>query len=419
MNMKKLKLFLLSFFLFIMTSTLYAQAGKNIDLSKALKVGDTFIPPNEIQKMRGTGNVIDLDATENKVIILDFFDTFCGTCIQSMPKLQQLQDKLKSKLQIINIAWQDKEILDKFFANNAFLKENKVNLPVIYSDSYLKELFPHQSAPHVVFLYKGKVQAITGNKLVTEDNVLALINNGRIDLPLKDDFGKVNLLGQAKNEMQIKGMVMLSGYQNGVPFESFKNQRDSVSGLQKISFYNVSIYSAVLSSWAKIKMPNYIPRPERLILKVKNPDRYEDLSNLGDIWEVQNAISYERLDPVLRSDSAQAHIVLNDLYSFLGIRTYRTMKNIESLILKPCEIKPYLRQPGAKVMNYDNSSVLAVMTDMSGKYPPVLDMVKSNEKIILEKYSNLEELNDQLANYGIKAEIGIGEQEVLVIEEIK
>ncbi|MNY59189.1 hypothetical protein D3C86_1956070 [compost metagenome] len=95
------------------------------------------------------------------------------------------------------------------------------------------------------------------------------------------------------------------------------------------------------------------------------------------------------------------------------------MKNIESLILKPCEIKPYLRQPGAKVMNYDNSSVLAVMTDMSGKYPPVLDMVKSNEKIILEKYSNLEELNEQLANYGIKAEIGIGEQEVLVIEEIK
>lgn len=417
--MNNLKLINLSFFLFVVISISHAQASRNIDLSKALKVGDAFIPPNEIQKMRGNEKAIDLSAMENKVIILDFFDTFCGTCIQSMPKLQQLQNKLKSKLQIINVAWQDKATLDKFFANNVFLKENNVDLPVIYSDSYLKELFPHQSAPHVVFLYKGKVQAITGNKLVTEANVLALLNNGSIDLPLKDDFGKGNLMVEDKPKSQIIGAVTLAGYQNGVPFESFKNQRDSVSGLQKTSFYNVSIYSAVLSSWAKIKMPNYIPRPERLILKVKDPNRYEDLSSLGDTWEMQNAISYERLDPIIRSDSAQAHIVLNDLHSFLGIRTYRTMKNIESLILKPCEIKPYLREPGAKVMNYDNSSVLAVMTDMSGKYPPVLDMVKSKEKIILEKYSNLEELNEQLANYGIKAEIGIGEQEVLVIEEIK
>ncbi|AIM36092.1 hypothetical protein KO02_04835 [Sphingobacterium sp. ML3W] len=395
-----------------------AQSDKKIDFSKALKVGDTFVPPNAVQQMRGIGKV-DLKNLGNKVVILDFFDTFCGTCIETMPKLQKLQDKLKDKVQIITVGWQDKETLEKFFDKNEFLKENKVNLPVIYSDLYLKERFPHLTVPHVVFLYKGKVQAISGNKVVTEEHILALYDKGEIELPLKDDFGKGNLMGLSRSEMEVKGAISFSGYQNGVPFESFRRKLDSVSGLQKTSFYNVSVYSAVLFNWAKIQKANYVPRPERLVLKVKDSNRYQDTANIGDVWYAQYAISYERLDEIQRTDSAQARIVLQDLHSFLGIRTYKTMKNIECLILKPCPVKPYTGKVPLNGMTFKGSSVLAVMLDMGRKFPPALDLAKSKVDIKLGRYSNLEELNERLANYGIVAEIGMGEQEVLVIEELE
>ncbi|WP_400262959.1 hypothetical protein ACFX5U_07750 [Sphingobacterium sp. SG20118] len=39
--------------------------------------------------------------------------------------------------------------------------------------------------------------------------------------------------------------------------------------------------------------------------------------------------------------------------------------------------------------------------------------------IKLGNYNNLGELNEQLATYGIVAEIGMGEQEVLIIEEVE
>lgn len=396
-----------------------AQTVKKIDLSNALHIGDDFTPPNAVQQMRGIGKSIDLKNFKNKVVILDFFDTFCGTCIQTMPKLQKLQDKLKGKVQIITVGWQDKGILDKFFDNNQFLKENKVNLPVIYSDVYLKDRFPHQTVPHVVFLYNGKVQAITGNKLITEEHIMALYEKGKIDLPLKDDFGKGNLMGKGSIENKIKGAVSLSGYQNGVPFESFKKQKDSITDLQKTSFYNVSIYSAVLSSWAKIKKANYIPRPERLVLNVGIPNRYEDIDNVGDVWYQQNAISYERLETIQRSDSAQAKVVLDDLHRFLGIRTFKTLKSIECLILRACPVKHYSGKNPLDGMTYNGTSVLAVMTDMGRQFPPVLDLVKSNVEIKLGSYDNLEELNEQLGSYGIVAEIGMGEQEVLVIEEVE
>lgn len=401
----------------ILLTNIYANG--QTDLSKALKIGDSFVPPNAIQQMRGTGKGIELKNLADKVVILDFFDTYCGTCIQSMPKLQKLQHKLKDKVQIITVGWQDRTTLEKFYASNQFLKESKVNLPVIYSDNYLKERFPHQSVPHVVFLYKGKVQAITGSDLITEGNILTLFDKGAIDLPLKDDFRKGNLRGMAKDSIHFKGTVSLSGYQNGVPFESFRRVQDSITNLQKTSFYNVSVYSAVMSTWAKIEKSDYVPRPERLLLKVKDPNRYEDISNLGASWYKEHAISYERLDFFKRTDSAQARIVLQDLHSFLGIRTYKMMQKMDCLILEPCPIKPYTGQESLKGMSYNGTAVLAVMTDLGRQFPPILDKVKSKEKIVLGSYKSLQEMNEQLAQYGIKAEIGTGEQEVLVIEEVE
>ena len=172
--MKYITVNALTCLLMIMGICAHAQI-KKVDLSLALKVGDTFVPPSAVQQMRGTGKLIDLNKLKQKVVILDFFDTYCGTCIQSMPKLQKLQEKLKDKVQIITVGWQDQATLNKFYDSNAFLKEHQVNLPVIYSDVYLKERFPHQSVPHVVFLYHGKMQAITAGDVITEENILLLL----------------------------------------------------------------------------------------------------------------------------------------------------------------------------------------------------------------------------------------------------
>ncbi|NJI74053.1 redoxin family protein [Sphingobacterium kitahiroshimense] len=417
--MNYLKLIALVWMILLSAPYTYAQSVQKMDMSKVLKVGDTFVSPSSVQQMRGTGKVINFHKLVNKVVILDFFDTYCGTCIQAMPKLKKLQDKLKDKVQIISVSWQDGATLEKFFEKNEYLKENKVNLPVIYSDLYLKARFPHLTVPHVVFLYKGKVHAISSPDLISEEHILALYNTGQIDFPLKDDYGKGNLLGQTISEVQMKGAVSLSGYQDGVPFESFRRQQDSVTGLQKTSFYNSSIYSAVMFTWAKIKKASYVPRPERLLLKVKDPNHYEDIANDGDIWYAEHAISYERLDKIQRTDSAQARLLLNDLHAFLGILTYKDVKNIKCLILKSCPVKPYTGKLPLDGMTYNGSSVLAVMLDMGQQFPPVLDLVKSKVVLKLGKYNNLDELNEQLASYGIVAEIGMGEQEVLVIEEVE
>lgn len=418
MNFKKIIYLILSVLIFKSGETI-AQSVHTPDLSKAIPIGATFVPPKEVQLMRGSLKNIDWKSLENKVVVLDFFDTNCSTCIESMPKLQKMQDAYPDQVQIINVTWQDKATMDKFFASNAYLKENKVNLPVIYSDTYFKELFPHAGVPHVAFLYKGKVQAITFSRLITVVNIQRLFKDGTIDLPYKNDFGKGSISNIAQvGANDIKAGVWISGYQNGVADQGLVFDKDSVTGLFKSSFYNRSIYRGLMMAWSKIKIPTFIVSPARTVWKVKVPSKYEDVDQVGEAWTSQNGICYERLDNIKRTDSLQGAEILNDLHKLLGIRSYWSTKKMECLILKSCPVKPYSGPPVEGQSNYHGSGVLSTFIDVIGLFPPVLDQVKTQEKLLIGGYSTLEELNLQLGAYGIEAVIGQGEMEVFVIEEV-
>lgn len=394
----------------------YSQTNKKIDLSAALKVGDPFVPQANTALMRGGEAFIDWSLMDNKVVVLDFFDTYCTSCIEAMPKLQKLQNKLSDKLKIVNVGWQDKATLEKFFAGNAYLKENEVNLSVIHSDSDLQALFPHQGVPHVAMVYKGKVQAITFASSITEENILELYNKGTINLPIKDDFNTGAKIG--KNETNIKGGTWVSGYKNGIVSQALKFEDDSITGLVRTSTFNRSIFRILLNAWTKIKQPGFLVNSNRVIWKVKDPTQYDDINHIGEEWTSAFGISYERVDRFKRVDSVQAKVILNDLHQFLGVRSYWEVKNVDCLILQACPKTEGAGQTIGKGTKYEGTSVLATMIDIQDMYPPVDDRVKSNEILTLAAFNSLDELNVQLRFYGMELVKGKGDMEMFVIEEV-
>ncbi|ERJ61223.1 hypothetical protein M472_20945 [Sphingobacterium paucimobilis HER1398] len=396
------------------TGIVQAQAKWVPDLSRRLYVGDIFTAPSTVQLMRGGLKRGDWKMLENKIVLLEFFDTSCGSCIEAMPKLQQLREQYPDMFEVLLVGWQDRGTLEKLFSSNAYFRENKVNLPVIYADSYLKSLFPHRSVPHAVLLYRGKVQAITTSNFITEGNIQKLYKEGVIELPLKDDFGKREL-----SDSQKKIGVTIMGYQDGVPYQGWRFERDSLSGLIKSSLYNASIFAALksLSAKARLQQSLYIPRMDRVVWKVKDSIRYYNFAN-APYWDMANKICYERYDSIARSDSLQARTVLKDFETFFGVKVYEGLKLMQVLELKPIAIRAYIPPKGQKSMTYLGTTAFAGMTDYSEQFPPVLDRVKSEVKMEIYPYRSLEELNIQLAAYGIKAEYGMAEMEVVVVEEL-
>src|SRR5258707_15077086 len=58
------------------------------------------------------GKLLSLSASHGKVILLNFWATWCGPCRAEIPDLIELQAKYKDRLQIIGLAFEDEDLDD-------------------------------------------------------------------------------------------------------------------------------------------------------------------------------------------------------------------------------------------------------------------------------------------------------------------
>jgi cytochrome c biogenesis protein CcmG, thiol:disulfide interchange protein DsbE len=65
-------------------------------------------PTFAVSQINGSGKV-STDGLKGKVVILDFWGTFCEPCKKSFPKLQDLYSKYKPQLQIVGISEDDEK----------------------------------------------------------------------------------------------------------------------------------------------------------------------------------------------------------------------------------------------------------------------------------------------------------------------
>lgn len=84
------------------------------------------------------GRTITPADLRGKVILVNFWATWCPPCKAEIPDLIALQDKYRDHLQIIGIS-EDEGSPD---AVRQFVSEHKINYPIVMSSSELREAFP-------------------------------------------------------------------------------------------------------------------------------------------------------------------------------------------------------------------------------------------------------------------------------------
>ena len=147
---------------YTLSSYLFAQ-DKIAPLQIGDPVPDIFLE-NIINHPRGTAHLSDF---KGKLLILDFWATWCRPCIQAIPRFEQLQREFGNQLQILMVTSQPSTSIAKFFSDRGF------TLPSVTGDQKLSKLFPHKYVPHEVWIKDGKIIAITGEAEVTANNIKA------------------------------------------------------------------------------------------------------------------------------------------------------------------------------------------------------------------------------------------------------
>lgn len=394
---------------------------------KALKVGDRLPAAMEHRLLNYKSAKVNLDELQDKVVILDFFDTFCSNCIEAMPKLQKLQNELGDKLQIIVVTWQDSATITKFFRTNQYLKEKNIKLPIIVSDTTLKKLFIHQGLPHVAWLFKNRVAAITFSEFSKAEHVERLYQDGKIQLPLKNDFEsnepEASVVGDSAHSD--RGGSVLTGYRDGATEHGFLIYRDTMGYGTYGTLKNMPILAAYVSMWTKVRKPKFLLNKERIVWEVADSNKYNYLSDKLSYreWLLDHGICYER--KIMRNvdDLEFAKSALEDLNQLLGLAVYWDERINDCLELKKLPANKINRKTvmqktgGGDTMMIEGTDVLTFAVDMTKKYPPCIDLAKTDIKMEIGEFKTLEELNLQLAKYGLIISKGRRAIEVLVIKE--
>jgi len=147
---------------------------------------ETKLKEIQVKSIQGD-NLVDYDLikqVKNKVVILEFWETFCGPCIMGMPHLKDLKNKFPDDLQIICVSSGDLK------GTVHFIQENKYPFDFVFDEKeQLSSVFPHSGIPHsIVIDKKGKIKTETFPGYLTEEIIRNLILTDSIDVPYKNKF---------------------------------------------------------------------------------------------------------------------------------------------------------------------------------------------------------------------------------------
>ena len=129
-------------------------AGDTADPSGPIAEGDAY---RDFTVSLADGGEFTLSDHEGKVILLNFWATWCGPCVGEMPAFEQLQETYGEDLVLLAVNSGEDEGTVK-----AFLEENGYTFPVALDPRYeIALLYPSDSIPYTVIIgADGKVAAI-------------------------------------------------------------------------------------------------------------------------------------------------------------------------------------------------------------------------------------------------------------------
>ncbi len=77
-------------------------------------------PAFRVEAYGNKGQFIDLAAMKGKVVMLDFWATWCGPCRESMPHVKAIYEELKSKgFEVMGVTAEERASVNKFFTDHS------------------------------------------------------------------------------------------------------------------------------------------------------------------------------------------------------------------------------------------------------------------------------------------------------------
>ena len=145
---------------------------------KALKIGDAIpeeIWTTQLSMVNSPNKTTTLAKDRDKLILLDFWATWCGSCLKNFPKMEALQRQFGDRIKMIPVTDQNRPTIEKFFASKNGQRYKGISS--VIEDKLFSELFPHRGMPYMVLIRNGKVLNTTDAEQVTAAKIQEILQD--------------------------------------------------------------------------------------------------------------------------------------------------------------------------------------------------------------------------------------------------
>ncbi|MDB5145961.1 MAG: hypothetical protein JWQ66_4676 [Mucilaginibacter sp.] len=404
--------------------------------AKALQPGDP-VPDLTITRIQNypakTAKISDF---RGKLLILDFWATWCSPCIALIPRMDSLQKQFGGQVQFLPVSNQPAQTVTTFLAK--LHKLQPFNLPDVQEDTVLNNRFPHTYLPHEVWIGPdGKLIAVTGDEALTAANIRAVLAHQPVRLRPKNDHAQnpddSHLPPDPLNPASSTAIThrLLPGYQEDLPSKYQVFPEDS-SG-QRILATNVIMpdlfkiaFGQGQTYYGRNRTLYEVRDTAALTLDVSGEDA-EDWMRHGHVY------SYEvRVPP--GSGKLAYQVMLADLQRYFRAYDVRIEKRpVTCLALVRTTTTDLLQTKGgtpvsafdgisARLVNFPLRRLAAELNVvyLSHSPYPVIDRSGYTGRVDLELNANLSDLravNRALAKYGLQIQRSEETLDMLVIRD--
>jgi thiol-disulfide isomerase/thioredoxin len=380
-----------------------------------------------------------------KLLILDFWATWCSPCIAAFMKNDSLQKKFRDQIQIMPVTKESEQKVQDFFGKMGRIKS--IMPPSATYDFKLNNYFKHVYLPHYAWIDKdGMLIAITDQKEVNELNIKKVLSGEMVDFEFKKDILTTFIEDQNRPFFTTGIMAKVDTTVRLLPLEDsqlvkrsiFTRAIDGVLGGTRTStpeiviaqnvpiryLYNLAFWGDGMNSlsstdnWTKIEIKDAklyeivrARRQDGSRLVQPGNESLEFIKKYGYCYElvVPDFLEKGKYDIMLK----ELNEFFGPLYNIEGVKEKRKMKYLglvriskeDKLASKGGDEIDKADKFSIKLQNEDLNSLLwALVVPLQGQ-PPMQDETNYKGKVDIElncSLSDLKAVNNELAKYGLQ-----------------
>lgn len=402
---------------------------------KTLKLSDPLpssVWTTPLEVMNHSEKTLNLSTDKNKLILLDFWNTWCSACLKGFPKMEELQKKFGDKIKILAVSNQDRATLEKFFATKN--GQRFKGIVSVTGDKLFHELFPHKGVPYIVWIKDGKLLNTTDGAQVSEETIAEVLGGEESSLQTVVQIGRERPLMLSEDFDREKGLSMVNysffakGRIRGIGFGSgFHREGQTIYGRQFTNLSLLEIFSTLADEIFQKQKESFSEK--RRIIKVKNPVPLDYIKNTEGSVEDYNLYNYEYIVSVSQADSLYP-LMLKNLSQFADYRATIEKSKVKCLVLKRTSTVDKLKTKNSEMTflfslsktDVQNTSVYALVNSLNAIPSvslPIIDETGYTGNIDLKMgtISDVSSIRKELSKYDLDLVETERELNMLVIED--